>query len=111
MCEILHVHGPRFFVHCNARVSHFSKQQHIERNNVQPYTNASQSECTYANDTMITVYMDAFNKLNHGFFGPEYEDFLLKSQECDPLPGGGRCIFHHDEICSDAILYLKLVMS
>ena len=94
---------PGFFVHCNARASHFSR--HIERDNinVQPFINTSQSECTYAND--ITVYMDAFDRLKHGFFGPEYEDFLLKSRECDPLPGGGRCIFHHDEICSDAILY------
>ena len=92
---------PGFFVHCNARVSHFSRQ--VERDNIQPFINTSQSECTYVND--ITVYMDAFNRLKRGFFGPEYEDFLLKSRECDPLPGGGRCIFNHDDMCSDAILY------
>ena len=90
---------PGFFVHCNACVSHFSG--HVEERD--SFTNGSQSECIYVND--ITVYMDAFNRLKRGFFGPEYEDFLLRSRDCDPLPGGGRCVFNHDEICSDAILY------
>ena len=78
-------------VHCNGRhASHFSR-------------NATQSKCTYEND--VTMYMDAFYKLKNGFFGKEYEDFLLKSRECKQLPGGGRCIFNHDNVCSDAILY------
>ena len=63
---------------------------------------SSQSECTYSDD--VTVYMDAFQRLVDGFFGPEYRDFLLKSAEC-PLPGGGRCLFNHDDKCSDAIFY------
>lgn len=49
--------------------------------------------------------MDAFNRLANGFFGHEYRDFLLESQKCEPLPGGGQCIFNHDDPCSDAIMY------
>ena len=85
----------------------FCNDQHIflhcEPRTLQRFTNTSHSECTYNDD--ITIYMDAFEKLSQGFFGPEYRDFLLNSQDCPPLPGGGRCIYNHEDPCSDAILY------
>ena len=74
-----------------------------DRNNIKLDTNGSQLECTYEDD--ITIYMDAFQKVKHYFFGDQYEDFLLKSQSCNPLPGGGHCIFNHDDMCSDAVFY------
>ena len=48
---------------CSARV----------RNNIKLDTNGSQLECTYEDD--ITIYMDAFQKVKHYFFGDQYEDF------------------------------------
>ena len=78
------------FTHNNKLQSHVNTLSHSE-------------ECTYDKD--VTVYMDAFQRLVNGFFGPEYREFLLKSVDCKPLPGGGRCLFNHQDKCSDAIFY------
>ena len=72
-------------------------------NSTAPLTNVSQSNCTYEKN--VTIYMDAFMKLVNGFFGSQYRDFLLRSRECEPLPGGGRCIFNYNNNHSDGILY------
>ena len=60
-------------------------------------------KCTYEKD--ITIYMDAFLNLVHGFFGPEYRDFLVESKKCGLLPGGGHCLFNYKNKHSDAIFY------
>ena len=65
--------------------------------------NESSFKCTYEKN--VTIYMDAFQSLIRGFFGPKYKNYLLKSQECEPLPGGGRCLVNYDNKHSDAILY------
>ena len=62
-----------------------------------------QSECTYANN--FTVYMDSFEKVSRMYFEQTYQHFLLKSHQCNPSPGGGHCLFNHDNASSDAILY------
>ena len=61
------------------------------------------SKCTYNKD--ITVYMDAFKEVSQYYFKKEYQEFLDKSHQCDPLPGGGHCSFNHDDSSSDAIFY------
>ena len=65
--------------------------------------NTSPSKCTYEKD--VTIYMDAFERLIRGFFGPEYRDFLVESEKCSVLPGGGRCVFNYKNKHSDAIFY------
>ena len=85
-----------------------SQEVHNDNNNdnddVQSLVNtSSQAECTYDKD--FTVYMDAFKKVTDFFFQEQYQEFLMKSQECGPMPGGGHCIFNHDNELSDAIFY------
>ena len=60
-------------------------------------------KCTY--DMDVTIYMDAFLNLVHGLFGPEYRDFLVESEKCGPLPGGGHCMFNYKNKHSDEIFY------
>ena len=56
--------------HHNSKVSaHSSTSAEITS---QP--NTLPSKCTYEKD--VTIYMDAFQRLIRGFFGPEYRDFL-----------------------------------
>ena len=88
-----------------ASVNISSQEVHNANNNdVQSLVNtSSQAECTYDKD--ITVYMDAFQKVTTFFFQEQYQEFLVKSRECGPLPGGGSCIFNHDNELSDAIFY------
>ena len=63
----------------------------------------AQTKCTYSKN--ITVYMDAFVEVTKRYFGEQYQGFIDSSHECNPLPGGGRCSFNHNEPESDAILY------
>ena len=65
--------------------------------------NTTPLRCTYEKD--VTIYMDAFLNLVHGFFGPEYRGYLVESKKCSPLPGGGRCVFNYKNKHSDAIFY------
>ena len=60
-------------------------------------------ECIYNKD--VTVYMDAFEKVTKFFFKEQYLEFLMQSRECKILPGGGQCIFNHDNELSDGIFY------
>ena len=94
-------HGNRSFSHEN---KDFTTHNSSIQNLVETIrSNESSIKCTYEKD--ITVYMDAFTKLTDRFFGLRYQEFLLKSQECKSLPGGGRCLFNYDNKHSDAILY------
>lgn len=68
----------------------------------------AQLQCTYKKN--VTVYMDSFEAVAINFFGKQYQKFLSKSRQCEPLPGGGRCFFHHDHdndsvFSSDAKFY------
>lgn len=91
-----------------------TKQQNIEHiETVSTYITSSthskhvekavQSKCTYEKD--VTVYMDAFEEVSDIYFGKSYQGYIFKSQHCKPLPGGGRCLFNHDNKSSDAIFY------
>ena len=63
----------------------------------------AQTQCTYNKN--ITVYMDAFKEVTKRYFGEQYQGFIDRSYKCDPLPGGGRCVFNHNNPSSDAIFY------
>ena len=63
----------------------------------------TQSKCTYSKN--ITIYMDAFKEVTNKYLREKYQEYVNRSRECDPLPGGGRCSFNHDNSSSDAILY------
>ena len=80
------------------------------KHNTQVVANTSlplkNTECSYKEN--ITIYMDSFMSLVKGFFGPEYNDFLVRSRNCKSLPGGGRCLFNYDNKHSDAILYYAI---
>ena len=71
--------------------------------NSEATTNLPYKNCTYEKN--VTIYMDAFMKLVNSFVGSQYQDFLLRSRDCEPLPGGGRCIFNYNNNHSDGILY------
>ena len=60
-------------------------------------------KCTYKKD--VTIYMDAFEEVSRMYFGKSYQGFISKSHHCKPLPGGGRCLFNHDNKSSNAIFY------
>ena len=61
-----------------------------------------QSKCTYSKN--ITIYIDAFEEVTSRYL-EKYEHYVNRSYECGPLPGGGRCLFNHNNASSDAILY------
>ena len=61
------------------------------------------TECSYKKD--VTVYMDAFDEVSRIYFGKSYQGLISKARHCKPLPGGGRCLFNHDNKSSDAIFY------
>ena len=95
--------------HSNRSFSHEKKDISTHNSSIQNVAETTQSKessikkCTYEKD--VTIYMDAFKKLTNGIFGPRYEEFLLRSRECQPLPGGGRCLVNYNNTHSDAILY------
>jgi len=70
---------------------------------ISPINSTDQSNCTYSEN--ITVYMDAFKEVSKAFFGKGYQEFMDKSRQCDPFPGGGKCFFNNDTKLSDAIFY------
>jgi len=84
-----------------ANVLQTTKLNKTSPNNSTAGTN--RSHCTYSED--ITVYMDAFKEVSKVFFGKKYKEFMYKSRQCDPFPGGGKCFFNHDNKSSDAIFY------
>ena len=82
----------------------FNTARHAETAPSKSINNNTHSDkCTYDKD--VTVYMDAFEKVTKFFFKEQYQEFLMKSRECKTLPGGGQCIFNHDNELSDGILY------
>ena len=64
---------------------------------------AQSSMCTESKD--VEVYMDAFKEVTRLYFKEQYQGFIDSSHKCDPLPGGGRCLFNHNKPKSDAIFY------
>ena len=61
------------------------------------------AQCAYSKD--VEVYMDAFKEVTRLYFKEQYQGFIDSSHKCDPLPGGGRCLFNHNKPKSDAIFY------
>jgi len=70
---------------------------------ISPINSTDQSHCTYSEN--ITVYMDVFKEVSKAFFGKRYQEFMDKSRQCDPFPGGGKCFFNNNNNLSDAIFY------
>ena len=75
-----------------------SNSSHSHRVRDSPHSN-----CDFNHD--VTVYMDAFDKISQHYFGKSYQGYINRSHRCKSLPGGGKCLFNHNNKSSDAIFY------
>ena len=65
-------------------------------------TSATQPMCTYSNN--VSIYMDDL-KVVSKYFLFDYPQYVERSHQCGPLPGGGHCLFNTNNSTSDAIFY------
>ena len=65
-------------------------------------TSATQPMCTYSNN--VSIYMDDL-KVVSKYFLLDYPQYVKRSHQCGPLPGGGHCLFNANNSTSDAIFY------
>ena len=94
-------HSTRYSSTLKETISLYANTYHDREYN--DVNNSLQLQCDFKHD--VTVYMDAFDAISKNYFGKSYQGYITRSHHCKPLPGGGKCLFNHDNKSSDAIFY------